>query len=79
MADTNPFKLEVNVVDACFYYRETQPITFDSLDQKERLTMLKFSKDKHVMLQVASNHRGNKHIVPYVRPIGSTSIVEVND
>lgn len=50
---TNPSKIEVNVVDACFYYWDTQPINFEGLDQEGRPTILKFAMDKHIMLKVS--------------------------
>lgn len=58
--NANPLKFGANVLYACFYYRETQPITFDGLDLEGRLTMLKFARKMHVMIQTASAHRSNK-------------------
>lgn len=72
--DTNPCKVKVNVANACFNYEETQPMTFKGLEQHGKPTMLRFAKDKHVMLKVAFAHRVNEHIVPYVRLLGYHSI-----
>lgn len=73
-AENNPFKSKINMVDACFYDRETHPITFEGLDLEGRLTTLKFSKDKHVMLKVALAHNGKKNVLPLVRLKGFSSI-----
>lgn len=77
--DINPFKSEVNVVDGYFYYKENQTITFDGLNQERRPTMLKFVRDKYVMLKFTSAHKSNKHIAPYVRQLGLVYIEEVID